>query len=92
MDKGLTVPKWVLINWPKIPQRPQKLSAQSVCPSPKVCMVLGVYSFGMHARYKFLSAHCAGLVLWVQKSAKLKLMQGLRILKTKGAINNQLKA
>ena len=37
MDKeGLTVPKWVLINWPKIPQMPQKLSAQIVCPSPKV--------------------------------------------------------
>ena len=29
MDKGLTVPKWVLINWPKIPQN---LSAQIVCP------------------------------------------------------------
>ena len=36
MDKGLTVPKWVLIVWPKIPQMPQNLSAQFVCPSPKV--------------------------------------------------------
>ena len=36
MDKGLTVPKWVLIVWPKIPQRPQNLSAQFVCPSTKV--------------------------------------------------------
>ena len=36
MDKGLTVPKWVLINWPKIPQMPQNLSTQIVCPSPKV--------------------------------------------------------
>ena len=36
MDKGPTVPKWVLINWPKIPQMPQNLSAQIVCPSPKV--------------------------------------------------------
>ena len=36
MDKGLTVPKWVLINRPKIPQMPQNLSAQNVCPSPKV--------------------------------------------------------
>ena len=34
MDKGLTVPKWVLINQPKIPQMPQNLSAQIVCPSP----------------------------------------------------------
>ena len=36
MDKGLTVPKWVLIVWPKIPQMPQDLSAQIVCSSPKV--------------------------------------------------------
>ena len=30
MDKELTVPKWVLIIWPKIPQMPQKFSAQKV--------------------------------------------------------------
>ena len=36
MVKGLTVPKWVLINWPKISQMAQNLSAQIVCPSPKV--------------------------------------------------------
>jgi hypothetical protein len=36
MDKGLTVPKWVLIVLPKIPQMPKNLSAQFVCPSPKV--------------------------------------------------------
>ena len=36
MDKGLTVPKWVLIVQPKIPQMPQNLSAQFVSPSPKV--------------------------------------------------------
>ena len=36
MDKGLTVPKWVLIVRPKIAQMPQNLFAQSVCPSPKV--------------------------------------------------------
>ena len=36
MDKGLTVPKWVLINWSKIPQIPKNLSAQIVCPSPKI--------------------------------------------------------
>ena len=35
MNKGLTVPKWVLIVWPKIPQMSQNLSAQFVCPSPK---------------------------------------------------------
>ena len=36
MDKGLTVSKWVLINWPKIPQMPPNFLAQFVCPSPKV--------------------------------------------------------
>jgi hypothetical protein len=36
MDKGLTVPKQVLIVQPKIPQMPQNLSAQFVCPNPKV--------------------------------------------------------
>jgi hypothetical protein len=36
MDKGPTVPKWVLIVWPKIPLIPQNLFAQFVCPSPKV--------------------------------------------------------
>jgi hypothetical protein len=38
MDKGLTVPKWVLIVLPKIPQLPQNLSAQNACPRPKVSM------------------------------------------------------
>ena len=36
MDKGHTVPKWVLIVRRKIPQMPQNLSAQFVGPSPKV--------------------------------------------------------
>ena len=36
MDKALTVPKWVLVNWLKIPQMPQNLSAQIVCSSPNV--------------------------------------------------------
>ena len=36
MDRRLTVPKWVLMNWPKIPQMPPNLSAQIVCLSPKV--------------------------------------------------------
>ena len=36
MDKELTVPKWVLINWPIIRQIPQNLSGQIVCPRQKV--------------------------------------------------------
>ena len=40
MEKGLTVSKWVLIVHPKIPQMPQSLSAQFVCPSPKVLNIV----------------------------------------------------
>ena len=36
MDKRLTVPKWLLIVWPKIPQMHQNLSAQFLYPIPKV--------------------------------------------------------
>jgi hypothetical protein len=36
MDKGLTAPKCVLTNPPQITQIPQNLSAQIICPSPKV--------------------------------------------------------
>ena len=36
MDKELSVSKWVLIDWPNIPQIPLNSSAQIVCPSPKV--------------------------------------------------------
>ena len=36
MDKGLTVPNWVLIVWAKIPQIPQNLSAQFVAQGQKL--------------------------------------------------------
>ena len=35
IDKELTVPKWVLIVQPKIPQMPQNISAQNVCQTQK---------------------------------------------------------
>ena len=35
MENMDTVPKWVLIVRPKIPQMTQNLSAQFVCPTPK---------------------------------------------------------
>ena len=41
MDKGLTVPKWVLIYCSKIPQMPQNLFSQIVCPGTKVWDFLG---------------------------------------------------
>ena len=31
MDKGLTVPTWVLIVWLKIPQMPKMISANLIC-------------------------------------------------------------
>ena len=36
IDKELTVPKWKLRVWPKMPKMTQNLSAQFVYPSPKV--------------------------------------------------------
>ena len=30
-DNGLTIPKWVLIIWPKIPQMPQNLPVSNIC-------------------------------------------------------------
>ena len=36
MDKGLTVPKWVLIVWLKIPQMPQNLSAHLSAQAQKI--------------------------------------------------------
>ena len=51
MDKGLTMPKWVLIDWPKIPQMPQNLP---VCPSPLVLDFSEKTSLGVHSP-------CAGL-------------------------------
>ena len=58
MDKGLTVPKWVLINCSKIPQMPQNLSAQIVCPSPKSLgfspqSVVCIISFYLSMRFIF---------------------------------------
>ena len=44
MDKGLTEAKWVLIIRPNILQMPHNLSAQFVCPSPKVLDALDVRS------------------------------------------------
>ena len=50
MDKRLTLPKWVLIVWPKIPQMSQNLSAQFVCPSPKVVdFIEKKASLGVHS-------------------------------------------
>jgi hypothetical protein len=40
MDKGLTLPKWELIVRLKIPQMAQNLSAQFICPSPKIGILM----------------------------------------------------
>ena len=47
MDKGLTVPKWVLIIWPKIPPKNQSLYVMPICPiSPKVWDIVEKGFFG----------------------------------------------
>ena len=37
---GLTVPKWMLIFWPKIPQMPQNLSAQLPAYAKKIWILV----------------------------------------------------
>ena len=47
MDKGLTVPKWVLINRPKMPQMPQNVSTQMFAQAQK---------FGISMKKGFIGA------------------------------------
>ena len=47
MDKGLTVSKWVLIVWPKIPQMPQNLSAQLSAQAQKFWISMKKASLGV---------------------------------------------
>ena len=64
MDKGFTEPKRVLIVQPKIPQMLQNLSAQFVCPSPKV---LDFNEKRLHwAFVVHVSDHQAGQVLYLR--------------------------
>ena len=50
-NKGLTVPKWVLINWLKIPQMPQNLSAQKFGISMRKGTVLVCTTLYLTAEY-----------------------------------------
>ena len=71
----LTVPKWVLINRPKVPQMPQNLTAHIVCLSPNVWyfdekrLHLGVRSLWMTACFSLekvfspLLKHCTFLLI-----------------------------
>jgi hypothetical protein len=58
MDKGLTVPNWVLINRPKILQMPPKVSAQFVCPSQKVWDLKKKLSLGVRSYFHIRCCHC----------------------------------
>ena len=49
MDKGQTVPKWVLINRPKIPQLPQNLSARILCQAQKFLISIKKASLGVRS-------------------------------------------
>ena len=44
-----TVPKWVLINWLKIPRMPQNILAQFTCPRPKVWVFQKKLSLGVRS-------------------------------------------
>ena len=59
MDKELTVPKWVLIVRPKIPQMPQKISARKFKIFEKK-LFLGVRSLWDEAIEKILTGKRLG--------------------------------
>ena len=58
-----TVPKWVLIVRPKIPQMPQNLSAKIVCRSPKVWdFDTKRASLGVRSPCRYLTIYLAGYI------------------------------
>jgi hypothetical protein len=69
MDNGLIIPKWVLINRPKIPQMPHYLSDQFVRPSPQV---LDFNEKSLHwasvvcgNRYQYLKTRSQKPMFWI---------------------------
>ena len=62
INKGPTVPKWVLINWPKIPQMPPNSSAQFVGLSPKFWDFRKKLSLGVRSPCQLVSASSFHLV------------------------------
>ena len=85
MDKGLTAPKWVLILRPKIPQMPQNLFAQFVCPNPKVLDFIEKrlhWASVIHVvNYSFYATFVTYVIMTViLKTNKMKLL----LLSTKG--------
>ena len=81
MEKGLTVPKWALINWLEVPQMPQNLSAQIVCPSPKVWdfdekkALLGVHSLWLGDKIQHLTNDDRISAIYFQHLYRLFLMR-----------------
>ena len=62
MDKGLAVPKWVLIVWPKIPQMPPKISPQ------KFRIFERKLSLGVRSPYTYLKFYGALLKILMERS------------------------
>ena len=76
MDKGLTVPKWVLINRSKTPQMPQNLSSQIVCLSTKVDFDEKKASVGVHSPCQLIFAvQCTLHAVFVAYCADMTLQQ-----------------
>ena len=57
-----TMPRWVLnvlIGWPKMPQKPLNLLAQSVCPSPKLWDIIEKRLYRSSVVCAYMSLHFA---------------------------------
>ena len=85
---GLTVPKWVLINWPKVPQMPQNSSAQIVCPSLKVWYFDEKRLWYVVLRKYKASSRIFPSVICRQLWSTVLYYWELRAVSTKGAFNN----
>ena len=88
IDMGLTVPKWVLINWPKVPQMPQNSSAQIVCPSLKVWYFDEKRLWYVVLRKYKASSRIFPSVICRQLWSTVLYYWELRAVSTKGAFNN----
>ena len=68
MDTEDTIPKWVLIVWPKLTQMPQNISAQNVCPSPKK------FSLGVRSSWSYWLFHGA----WIERGSMTHKTCGIK--------------
>ena len=91
IDKGLTVPKCLLINRPKIPQMPQNLSVQIVCPSPKfgISMKKGFIGHPQSVPDGNKEITFADFAILTSARAETKALDNLDLVQTQMGVENE---